>query len=103
FTVDGENSSENKKSTETKMLIAEDNINSESKIINFILDERARELCGELQRWFDLTRTEKLAERISIYNPEAIGIQDFHRFRPIPQLYLDLITNNGPDQQNTGY
>ncbi|NJM50635.1 MAG: RagB/SusD family nutrient uptake outer membrane protein, partial [Sphingomonadales bacterium] len=39
--------------------------------IDFILDERTRELCGELMRWHDLTRTGKLIERVKLYNPEA--------------------------------
>lgn len=32
--------------------------------IDFILDERARELAGEQQRFFDLKRTGKLIERV---------------------------------------
>lgn len=103
FTTEGESSSENKKSSVSKMLITAADINSAAKAVNFILDERARELCGELQRWFDLTRNEKLSERVALYNKASGNIKDFHRFRPIPQLYLDLITNKGPDQQNTGY
>ena len=37
--------------------------------IDLILDERARELTGETTRWFDLTRTGKLVERVQLYNP----------------------------------
>ncbi|MCE5346653.1 MAG: RagB/SusD family nutrient uptake outer membrane protein [Bacteroidales bacterium] len=80
------------------------------KDINVILDERARELCGEQQRWFDLKRTGKLVERIKMYNGSAKdNIQSFHTLRPIPTPQLDAITNrtSGPDPngfwQNTGY
>jgi hypothetical protein len=78
--------------------------------INLILDERARELCGEQQRWFDLKRTGKLLERVALYNGTAKNyIQSFHLLRPIPRPQLDAITNltSGPDPngfwQNTGY
>ena len=37
--------------------------------IDFILDERARELAGEQIRWFDLKRTGKLVERIKRIAP----------------------------------
>jgi starch-binding outer membrane protein, SusD/RagB family len=71
-----------------------------SKDINLILDERARELCGEQQRWFDLKRTGKLVERVKLYNGTAKNyIQSYHTLRPIPQPQLDAITNrtSGPD------
>lgn len=78
--------------------------------INVILDERARELCGEQLRWFDLKRTGKLVERVTLYNGSARNnIQNFHTLRPIPQPQLDAISNvtAGPDPngfwQNTGY
>jgi hypothetical protein len=80
------------------------------KDINVILDERARELCGEQLRWFDLKRTGTLVSRVKLYNGSAKNnIQSFHTLRPIPRPQLDAITNltSGPDPngfwQNTGY
>ena len=54
-----------------------------AKDINVILDERARELCGEQQRWFDLKRTGKLIERVKLYNGTAKNyIQSFPCIAP---------------------
>lgn len=74
--------------------------------IDFILDERSRELCGESWRWIDLVRTGKLLERVKAYNNRgAANIKSFHVLRPIPQSQIDLLTD--PDQkthyQNAGY
>ena len=81
-----------------------------AKDITVILDERARELCGEQLRWFDLKRTGKLVDRVKLYNGSAKNnIQSYHMLRPIPRPQLDAITNMtaGPDPngfwQNTGY
>jgi hypothetical protein len=72
--------------------------------IDFILDERARELAGEQLRWLDLKRTGKLVERVKAYNPDAAAyIKDFHTVRPIPQSQIDLVTNKDEFKQNTGY
>ncbi|SFD24337.1 RagB/SusD family nutrient uptake outer membrane protein [Spirosoma endophyticum] len=72
--------------------------------IDFILDERARELAGEQVRWFDLKRTSKLVERVKKYNPDAApNIQPFHALRPIPQSEIDAVTNKGDFKQNPGY
>lgn len=58
--------------------------------IDFILDERARELSGEFMRWTDLTRTGKLVERVKKYNSvAAVLIKDYHALRPIPQTQID--------------
>ena len=69
--------------------------------IDFILDERSREFWGEGYRWFDLVRTQKWAERASIYHIAGSGytdkdlqevkrdIPDGYYIRPIPQGQLD--------------
>ncbi|GAB3688814.1 RagB/SusD family nutrient uptake outer membrane protein [Spirosoma flavus] len=72
--------------------------------LDFILDERARELAGEQVRWFDLKRTNKLVERVKKYNPDAApNIQTYHVVRPIPQSEVDAVTNKGEFAQNPGY
>ena len=72
--------------------------------IDFILDERARELAGELFRWYDLKRTGKLVSYVQKYNADAkANIKETHNVRPIPQVQLDAITNKEEFKQNPGY
>jgi hypothetical protein len=62
--------------------------------IDFILDERTRELCGENVRWWDLVRTGKLLERVRMHNVDAQrNILPKHILRPIPQAQIDLTTS----------
>ena len=72
---------------------------------DFFLDERARELSGEYMRWFDLTRTGKLLERVKKYNPVAAAlIKPYHILRPIPQTQIDRTLGGATSfPQNTGY
>ena len=70
--------------------------------LDYILDERARELVSEEPRRLTLARMNKLAERVRLYNPvSAPSIQDFHNLWPIPQdaidanLEAELIQNPG--------
>lgn len=70
--------------------------------LDFLLDERGRELVGEGHRWFDLARTGTLIERVRAHNPEGgINIQDYHLLRPIPLEQIDR--TNGGYKQNCGY
>jgi hypothetical protein len=65
--------------------------------LDFILDERTRELCGENVRWWDLVRTGKLLERVKLYNKEAAAnIAEKHVLRPIPQVQIDATTTGDP-------
>ncbi|MFT6934081.1 MAG: hypothetical protein ACJAUQ_000464 [Maribacter sp.] len=78
-----------------------------------ILDERARELAFEGQRWFTLKRTGKLFEFLTDHmnndnlnesypegNPKVI-LREYMQNWPIPQQQIDLLGPNYP--QNDGY
>lgn len=83
---------------------AEMQITAGDVTLDFILDERARELAGEQLRWFDLKRTGKLRERLTLYNPDAkVNVQAYHLWRPIPQDQVDAVTNKEEFKQNEGY
>lgn len=72
--------------------------------MEMIIEERARELLGEQQRWLDLKRWGILLERVKLHNPQATGIQPFHTLRPIPQNQIDRAEgNNDGFPQNDGY
>ena len=58
--------------------------------MDFIMEERGRELVGEQIRWVDLKRWGKLVERVKLHNPQAAAnVKDIHNVRPIPQAQID--------------
>lgn len=71
--------------------------------INYILDERARELAGEEPRRLTLSRLGLLYERVVKYNSVSKGtIKLFNNLMPIPQTAIDA--NSGAVfSQNPGY
>ncbi len=70
--------------------------------MDFLLDERIRELVGEELRRFTLVRTGKLVERVKKYNPFSKDMDEHHTLWPIPQYIID--SNTGADfPQNNGY
>jgi hypothetical protein len=80
--------------------------------INEILMERARELCFEFQRWFDLARTGKfeyfLDKTRSPSDPKIVNTATGfdpakHYLFPIPQSEIDLSTNKEHFKQNPHY
>lgn len=83
-------------------------VSSSDMDIDFILDERAREMAGEYVRWTDLKRTHKLIEYVTKYNEDGVSDSDMkgadgnYKFlRPIPQDAIDK--NQTKVEQNPGY
>ncbi|MDE6194248.1 MAG: RagB/SusD family nutrient uptake outer membrane protein [Muribaculaceae bacterium] len=67
----------------------------QARAINFILNEHTRELCGEMVRWENLSRTKlietrarKLNSDITFFDPSK------HYVRPIPQAFIDMLQHD---------
>jgi hypothetical protein len=101
---------------EDEAILADLGVTSDyDRMLNFLMNERTRELNGEFVRWEDLSRTKLLLLRAKKFNNEvatANAIKEHHLLRPIPQSFIDGLQNNdgGPLSdaekkalQNPGY
>jgi hypothetical protein len=75
--------------------------------LDFILDERARELLAEENRRMTLMRTRTLVARTTALNSNSVinaiqGLQDKHMLLPIPKAEIDL-NKDAILEQNPGY
>jgi len=72
--------------------------------LDYILDERARELYGEEFRMLTLGRLGLIYQRTKDhgYTASAASIQSFNNLLPIPQTVIDL-NSQAPMDQNPGY
>lgn len=74
--------------------------------IQTVLDERARELCGEYVRFYDLKRTKKLSKEYLTSTNPLVG-QYFddskHTLREFPSGFLETLQEGGWYYQNPNY
>lgn len=78
-------------------------IDANQVTLDFILDERSRELIGEELRKITLLRTGKYLERTRKYNPLSKDyVQDYNKLYPFPSDAIDSNKDKVMDQ-NLGY
>jgi len=85
------------------MQVSESDLSTE-----FFLAERARELCGEHIRWFDLVRVfrrdpDGWVNWIKTHNSNIDKIEKHHMLRPIPISEIETLLNWEEFGQNEGY
>lgn len=82
---------------------------TKDRLINFIFNERTRELLGEWNRWEELSRAGLLIKRAKLFNPEAAPniTANKHELRPIPMAFLETLQNadgtNLTDEQKAAW
>jgi starch-binding outer membrane protein, SusD/RagB family len=86
---------------------------TDAQLTDFYIDEMGRETAGELNRFDLLVRygADYWYNRVKTYdywvsNDNGLSggaVKKYHRFRPIPQTYIDACNPPDPNPQNYGY
>jgi starch-binding outer membrane protein, SusD/RagB family len=81
------------------------NVTAGQMTLDYIMEERERELAGEHNRWYDMVRpgADYFVARVKKYNPHAINVVAKHVLRPIPQSQIDGVILGPKYPQNPGY
>jgi starch-binding outer membrane protein, SusD/RagB family len=82
------------------------NVTAAQMNIDYVMEERERELAGEFTRWYDLTRVgaQYFVDRAKKFNPHAApNIALKFALRPIPQSQIDGVIVGPKYPQNPGY
>lgn len=88
----GQTSEAAKAINEVRRRAGASDIDASQATMDFLLDERIRELVGEEQRRFTLQRTGKHVERVNKYNTKTKGFTEKNLLWPIPQNVIDANT-----------
>ena len=82
------------------------NVTPAQMTLDYVMEERERELAGEFGRWYDMVRPGAafFVDRVKRYNPRAAAnVALKHFLRPIPQSQIDGVISGPKYPQNTGY
>ncbi|MEP6493478.1 MAG: RagB/SusD family nutrient uptake outer membrane protein [bacterium] len=82
------------------------NVTAGQVTLDYIMEERERELAGEHDRWYDLVRpgAQFFLDHVKKFNPHAApNVQLRHALRPIPQSQIDGVIVGPKYPQNPGY
>lgn len=82
------------------------NVTAGQMTLDYIMEERERELAGEHNRWYDMVRpgAQYFVDRVKKYNPHAApNIVAKFALRPIPQSQIDGVVTGPKYPQNPGY
>jgi len=82
------------------------NVTAGQMTLDYIMEERERELAGEHNRWYDMVRPgpQFFLDRVKKFNPRAAAnIKLTHALRPIPQSQIDGVIVGPKYPQNPGY
>jgi hypothetical protein len=85
---------------------ADYNVTAGQMTLDYIMEERERELAGEHNRWYDLVRpgAQFFVDHVKKYNPHAApNVKLIHALRPIPQSQIDGVIVGPKYPQNPGY